>query len=127
MIYAICGLIGAGKTTYARDHFLYVTDLDYIESGLKSDQIKLTRRLSKGNGDVAHITCYPIPKERSFLDGNNAHYIWINTSPDQALKNIMKRARPRDLSNLDRVIQKNEQLLQQFRDSRIDFEIVNVF
>ena len=53
MIYFVCGLIGAGKTTWAKRHFQTLTDAD--EELSKTEQIRKTLKLSE-HGDVAHIT-----------------------------------------------------------------------
>ena len=65
----VCGLIGAGKTTWAKKQSRLVTDFDDLPDGsTKRDQIRLTKRLLK-KGDVFHITCYPKPEElRAFTD-----------------------------------------------------------
>ena len=125
MIYVICGLIGAGKTTYAHRNYKYVTDFDEI--GSKEKQIQLTKRLHKSGKTVAHITCYPTSHERVFFDTNHAQYIWINTSPEQAEKNIKSRGRTRDIENIARVVKQNTQYIDKLRRSSIDFKIIDVF
>lgn len=128
MIYIICGLIGAGKTTYAREHFDHVTDYDEI--GSKEKQIEETRRLYEEGEDVAHITCYPTPEEQDFLrtvPAEDVAYLWIATTPAQARKNILKRNRPRDMADIERVIRKNEQISYTAGRSRLPFEDIDIF
>ena len=64
MITIICGLIGAGKSTFAAENFKNFTDADLEES--KDSQIKKTLELYRKGIDVAHITCFP--KNESIYD-----------------------------------------------------------
>ncbi len=89
----VCGLIGAGKTTWTRKHAQQYTDLDELPAGSKKkDQIKQTKRLLK-KGDVFHITCYPTREElRAFKDVEK-DFVLIDTSKHQAKTNILIRGR----------------------------------
>ena len=91
MITIICGLIGAGKSTFAAENFKNFTDADLEES--KDSQIKKTLELYRKGIDVAHITCFPTLKEECMFKGLKKKYIWINTPPDICKANIKKRGR----------------------------------
>lgn len=109
MIVFVCGLIGAGKTTYCRNYFEYYTDLDEIASHRKEDQIALTLKLHNEGKTVAHITCMPSPTERTALMPEK--YIWIDTSLGQSMFNIYKRERPGEIERIHELMQANRRLL----------------
>ena len=132
MIYVVCGLIGAGKSSYSSQHFQTISDTDEKESRkeLKNDQILYTKRIYESGGDVAHITCYPTPEELAFfgtVPQEKISWIWIDTSEAQARKNILHRNRPRDLQNLSETLAKNHELAMRYWSSEIPFETVTVF
>lgn len=118
MIYVICGAIGAGKSTYARDNFKQVTE---CEDTSKHRQIMETIELSR-HGDVAHVTTLPTPEEIKYLRG--ATFIWLDTSPEQCMEGILRRGRPRDLANLPRVAEANRRILRGYRMSKLPFKVV---
>ena len=128
MIYVICGLIGAGKTTYARGNFEVYTDSDEIKS--KTDQLKLTRFFHGMGKDVAHITTYPREEEMEYfkaLPAGAVKYIWINTSERQCRKNILKRGRYCNMSHLEEAFQCNSEIVKMVQKSEIPFEFIDVF
>jgi predicted kinase len=125
MITIICGLIGAGKSTFAAENFKNFTDADLEES--KDSQIKKTLELYRKGIDVAHITCFPTLKEECVFKGLKKKYIWINTPPDICKSNIKKRGRRRDLLNLSDTLAKNESIYDCYIQSDIDFDVVEIF
>lgn len=122
MITVICGLIGAGKSTYARAHYEYVTECEAIS---KERQILDTLKLDDAGKTVAHVTCYPTQEERDSFKNRNVHYVWINTDPAQAMLNICERGRERDLEDLPRLDAKNQELFTKL--AQAGFEEIEVF
>lgn len=122
----VCGLIGAGKTTWTRKHAQQYTDLDELPAGSKKkNQIKQTKRLLK-KGDVFHITCYPTRDElRAFKDVEK-DFVLIDTSKHQAKTNILIRGRDRDLENIGSVFQANKKYWRRFKTSDLPFRKVKV-
>lgn len=110
MIHIICGLIGAGKTTYAKSHYQYVTDFDELLS--KEKQIAETLRLHNEGKTVAHITCFPTRLEQMAFYKQEPKMIWISTSLEQSMENVEARGRTRDMVNLQNVLEANMQLLK---------------
>lgn len=128
MINILCGLIGGGKTTYAKTNFKYFTDLDFMPAySTKIDQIALTKKLEQTFDRVCHITCYPTDEELQAFKKHKVKYYWIDTDPNQAKTNILIRSRDRDLANLTNVIKANQEYQQKFLKSDIDWNIVKVF
>lgn len=124
----ICGLIGAGKTTYATTHFKATTDFDFMPKySTKADQIILTKNLLKYYDEVAHITSYPSEEEIQAFKEYRCRFILIDTSLDQAKTNILIRSRERDMNNLVNVLKANEDYQKRFEKSDIHWEIVKVF
>lgn len=109
MIIFVCGIIGAGKTTYCKNYFDYYTDLDEIASGKKDDQIALTLKLHNEGKTVAYITCMPSPLERQLLKPSK--YIWIDTSLVQSMANIYMRGRPGEAERIHELMRANRRLL----------------
>lgn len=122
----VCGLIGAGKTTWTKKHAKRYTDLDELPEGsTKADQIRLTKRLLK-QGDVFYITCYPQPHELKAFDGEEKDFVMIDTNKRQAKTNILIRGRLRDLDNLDRTFHANRKYWTQLQNSNLPFRKVKV-
>lgn len=127
MIFVICGLIGAGKSSYANEHYKNVTE---CENGTKSDQVAATIGFYRSGADVAHVTTYPSDDElimAADLPPSDVEWIWIDTAPDQCRKNIIERNRPRDMSDLGFVIEKNKRLWKRFAESQLPFRHVTIF
>lgn len=128
MIYVICGLIGSGKTTYAKSNFQRFTDLDEISS--KQAQLKLTHQLHTSGETVAHITCFPTSEELAYFNSlptEQVKYIWIATSEIQCRKNILHRKCKRDIESLQQTMSKNRELASKIKHTTIPFELVDVF
>ena len=125
MIFVICGLIGAGKTTFAKANFGKVLDADEMES--KDAQFEEMQRLYAEGKDFAYITCLPTWRERQFLNARrqNVTFIWLDTDEETAHQRILERNRERDILNMWQVLRKNKELLVQKRRLHIDFVTVN--
>lgn len=122
----VCGLIGAGKTTWAKKQHGYVTDFDDLPDGsTKKDQIKLTKRLLQ-KGDVFHITCYPKDEELEAFEGARKEFVLIDTNRHQAKTNILIRNRRRDLERLGDVLQANKKYWKKYKTSDLPFRKVRV-
>lgn len=129
MIYIICGLIGAGKTTYAKKEAKendIITDID-LDGTSKEEQLRQTMDYYNKGRTVYHITCYPTLDEQETFMRADVKYIWIGTSAIQAKTNIISRARPRDINDLQATLRKNCELLYKYASSKIKFNVVNVF
>ena len=127
MLFIICGLIGAGKSTYASEHYKNVIE---CENGTKEEQIAATMRLYASGADVAHVTTYPSSEEllmAADVVPSEVEWIWIDTAPDQCRKNIIERNRPRDMNDLGFVIEKNRRLWKRFAESQLPFRHVTIF
>lgn len=128
MLIIICGLIGSGKTTFAMNNFEHYTDLDDMPAYTpKSEQIRQTKTMLGRYENVGHITCFPTEEEYLALKDLNPQWVWINTSLEQAKENILNRNRPRDMADLQRVLNYNINLLKRARRSTIRFRLINMF
>lgn len=126
-LFILCGLIGAGKTTYAKNHFQCFTDLDYFQGhSTKKMQIDWSKSLLSQGYQVCHITTYPTDEELAFAEENNAVYLLIDTSLNQCKTNILIRNRERDMQHLGDVLTANEELTRKFKTSPIKFALVNM-
>lgn len=125
MIHIVCGLIGAGKSTFASKQDGIVTE---CEQGTKKEQISRTIEAHDAGSDVWHVTTYPTMEEIAAFSGyGDVEYIWINTTIRQAYWNILERSRARDLIGLDDTRCKNEIILQKYCNSKIRFRIVDIY
>lgn len=127
MIVMVCGLIGSGKSTYAKEHYKNVTE---CETGTKREQIATTLRFYKSGADVAHVTTYPSDEELEMVadvDLSDMEWILLDTAPDQCRRNIIERNRPRDMNDLGFVIEKNRNLWKRFVESQLPFKRVTIF
>jgi hypothetical protein len=123
MIYVVCGLIGAGKSTYVRSHFDYFTE---CENGTtKPEQIEQTMGFYYSGKDVAHVTCFPTAEELEAFKNLDVKYLWIDTDPDQAFENVKSRGRQRDVNHLEYVMEKNTGYYSKL--SRSGFAEISVF
>lgn len=122
----LCGLIGAGKTTYAGNNFKVFTDLDMMRANrfgsTKTDQIALTKKLLKDNDEVCHITCYPSKSEIDSFRDYKIRYLWIDTNPLEAQKNVISRNRKRDMHRLDEIFRANRDYAWKKKTGKIEFE-----
>ena len=125
MIHVICGLIGAGKSTYAKSHYEYVTEFEDTRS--KDKQIAETIRLHKEGKTVAHITCYPTRMEQISFYQYEPKMIWIDTDYMQAMTNILNRGRQRDIAEYSRIERDNLDLFNKRGHGPFNWEFVNVF
>lgn len=126
MLTVICGLIGSGKTTYARDNFENVLDLDEI--GTKDEQIARAREAVDRGEEAAYITCCPTRAEKAFFDSlDEIHYVLVDTEPRQCLRNVIGRGRKRDLDDIGAIKAKNESYMAKLCASKIPFEHIEVF
>ena len=125
MIVFVCGLIGAGKTTYASDQDGLVSDFDNF--GSKDKQIEFTINHHLLGKKVFHITCYPTSEELELINKLHCRCLWINTELGQAMHNIVKRNRERDLQNLDATKKENIEIQRKYMNSTMKFEIINLF
>ena len=124
----VCGLIGAGKTTYAINQNMPLTDLDFMPKySRKIDQINLSKRMLKTHNEIIHITCFPTEEELNQFKDYERSFIWIDTSFEQAKTNILIRNRERDLQNIGSVLQANKKYSQMFINSTIRFDIIKLF
>lgn len=130
MIHVVCGLIGAGKTTYARSSGGIVVDLHDDDSSVclnKDEQIRTTLSYDDQGIDVWHITLYPTIAEEAAFMGRSCEYIWVNTTIAKAMENVVKRGRERDISDLSQTRKKQTDVLMKYVQSSLRFKIVNVF
>ncbi len=124
----LCGLIGSGKTTYAVRHYKHFTDLDYLpEYSRKIDQIRWTKRLLEKYDEVCHITCFPTPEELKAFQGFRKKYLLLETGFEKSKANILIRNRERDMQNLIDVLDANIHLLDQYKQSNMEWKKVKVF
>ena len=122
----LCGLIGSGKTTYAKSRFRYFTDLDYMpQFSRKLDQINWTHKLLRISDEVCHITCYPTLEELTAFRLFEKKLLWMNTSVNQAKTNILVRNRQRDMANIFNVFQSNAELQIKYQNHSSAFELIN--
>lgn len=124
MITVVCGLIGAGKSTWAKKHFEIVTE---CEDGSKEKQLAESAKLCEAGCDFAHVTCYPTEEEMQFFKGRDAAYVWINTSERQCAENIQKRGRKRDMENIVDVLNANSRYEMKKLRSDIHFKEIEIF
>lgn len=128
MLTVISGMIGAGKSTYAEKKYLYFTDYDLI--GSKTAQIEETLRLFDAGIDVAHITCFPTTEEMEAFERippDQIQYLWINTDQEQCRKNVLARARLRDLAEMGHIREKNKEYLRKYFQSKLNWQEINIF
>lgn len=122
MITIICGLIGSGKSTYAAAHFETVIE---CEDGYKDFQLE---RAKMQRDNFAYVTCYPTVAELLYFGSRkDVRWVWINTTEEQAKKNIYKRKRKRDFANIENVLIKNRKLAVKGAHTNIHFEYIDLF
>lgn len=125
MIICVCGMIGSGKTEYAKRQKGIISDFDEI--GTKEGQIKYTLNMDRKAEKVYHTTCFPTKAEREAFSGKAVKYLWINTGFNQCRENILKRNRKRDVENITDTLEKNREIFKKYEHSCILFEVINIF
>lgn len=127
MIHVVCGMIGAGKTTFCtRQDCDVVLDLDWIEN--KNKYVQIASLMDNLEKEVYYVTCYPTPLEfKAFAIVGEIEYIWINTDISQCSANILKRNRKDDSLFYKEKLQKNILYQKLYLDSDINFRIIDVF
>ena len=125
MIICVCGMIGSGKTEYAKNCGGIVSDFDDI--GTKEKQIEYTLEMDEKIGLVYHTTCFPTSEEREKFSGRDIKYIWINTGFNKCRENILKRNRRRDVEKLKETLRKNKKIYEKYEYSHIQFTIIDIF
>lgn len=125
MIICVCGMIGSGKTEYARRQKGIISDFDEI--GTKEGQIKYTLNMDQKSEKVYHTTCFPTKEEREAFGDREVKYVWINTGISQCRENILKRNRKRDVENIAETLAKNKEIYRKYEYSCIPFEVMNIF
>ena len=127
-LFLICGLIGSGKTTYAKNNFSLYTDLDDMHDyATKEQQIKWTKDLLSRSGVVAHITTYPSDIELEMTKMYDTIFVLIDSSINQCKTNILIRSRPRDMTNLTNVFNANKEYQAKIDASELDWKRINIF
>lgn len=122
----LCGLIGSGKTTYAKNNFKCFTDMDYMRPySRKIDQINWTLQLLEKEDTVCHITCMPTREELMAFKNFDKKFLWMNTTPNQARINILIRSRLRDMVDIGRVLNVNAGYFIRFQHSGSLFKLIN--
>lgn len=130
MIHVVCGLIGAGKSTFCEGQSGIVIDFrddENSEALNKDDQIRRTLEAHSDGSDVWHVTCYPTAAELRAFKEVETEYIWINTTAAQALKNIKKRGRKRDILNYSETLRRQDEILASYLSSEIRFRVIDIF
>lgn len=128
MIHIVCGLIGSGKSTYALKQKGIITECQDGELPIsKDEQILKTLEAYDQGRDVWHVTCFPTWKELDAFRYLEKEFVWINTSPRQAMSNILSRKRKRDLDNLKETRLANEDIYDKYMTSGIPFRVVDLF
>lgn len=125
MIVIVCGMIGAGKSTWSEKQNGIVSDFDEI--GSKEKQIEFTIKNHVAGKTVYHVTCYPTRDEEPLIFEYGAKCIWINTTMNKCRKNILTRGRKRDLVDISVTLDKNDAIMSRYLNSDMDFEIIDVF
>lgn len=138
MINVVCGLSGAGKTTYVLNHKKsneVIIDMDYLQDSLlkydnsaliKDLQIQIAQFFISRNIDIWYITCFPNFDEFELFK-NRSNFIWINTNLKKSLENIYKRNRKGDIEDIENIKKYNLNVLQRYRVSNIYFKVVDIF
>ncbi len=141
MIKVICGMIGSGKTTYAIENKKsddVLLDFDILKETFKINNPKLIKELqddlliyfSKKGYSIWYVTTFIGSKEYELLEKiGNIEFIWINTTENQCIKNIIKRNRSNELKELDNLIAKNKKIYNNYyiNSNNIKYNIIETF
>lgn len=131
MIHVICGMIGSGKSTYAKQNYEHV--LEYEDYGEKRLQLREAKRLHDQGGLVAYITCAPTREESIFFarlekqEPGSIEYFWIDTDFDQCIKNIKARNRKSDYSVIQARYKPNQEILCRLLSGGSRYKKITVF
>lgn len=119
----LCGLIGAGKSTWAVGRYEYITDLDAMSTRSRRRQIMETLALAEQGETVCHITTYPTAQELESFGrfAGKVRFLLVDADEAEAESRIKKRGRARDTENLDEVLRKNHMLYKLIHNGRIKF------
>lgn len=122
----LCGLIGAGKSTWAAGRYEHITDLDAMSTRSKRRQIMETLALAEQGETVCHIATYPTAQELESFGrfAGAVRFLLVDVSEDEAEARIKKRGRARDIENIDEVLKKNHTLHKLIHSGRIEFVCV---
>lgn len=126
MIHVVCGLIGSGKTTYC--HTLKCDiKLDHSTYEYQNQMVYLDQLSRNADREVYYVTCYPSSIElETFMLIDDIEYIWINTDLAKCSTNILERGRADDLLSYKEIIARNCTYAKLFRESNINFKIINL-
>lgn len=140
MVKIVCGLIGAGKTTYAINNKKtndVLLDWDLIAEALKTDnkiwiktiQDKLLQFFDSKGYDIWYITTGLNSNELELLEKiKDIEYIWINTNKKQCIENIKKRNRNDEIEYIEQLRKENEIIYNNYcNNSKIKYNVINVF
>lgn len=141
MIKVICGMIGSGKTTYAIENKKsddVLLDFDILKETFKINNPKLIKELqddlliyfSKKGYSIWYVTTFIGSKEYELLEKiGNIEFIWINTTENQCIKNIIKRNRSNEFKELDNLIAKNKKIYNNYyiNSNNIKYNIIETF
>jgi len=128
VIHVICGLMGSGKSTYARKHYKYIVEFE--DFGRKDKQLQKAKALHDKGKKVAYITCYPTTTEMEYfksLPDSSVRWLLIDTDLKQCRRNIIRRGRKSDVDVLKTRFEKNHKLLSLIARTSISFERIRVF
>lgn len=140
MIKIICGMLGSGKTTFAKNNKKskdILLDWDLIREAFQTDdfvyikavQDYLLQFYNEKGYDVWYITTYLGSNEKEMLKNiKDVEYLWINTTKRQCLENIKKRNREEETKHLENIDNVNKRIQEQYtNESEIKYKIINVF
>lgn len=130
MVICVCGLIGAGKTTYAlknKGDDDILLDYDYIRSALKINNSSIAANvincmiesvLVNNCGNTWLVRTVPRKNEMVHID----RYILINTEEKQCRDNLIRDKRlPTDIDEAQKKIKRKLNKLN------VEYEIVDLF
>lgn len=140
MIKVICGMIGSGKTTYALQNKRaddILLDWDTLVEAFHTDnplwvkgaQDILLEYFSKKNHDIWYITTKLDSNELELLNKiKDVEYIWINTTKEQCIKNIIVRNRENEREGIKGLIRANERIYNDYYINKdINYKVVEIF
>ena len=140
MVKVICGMIGSGKTTYALQNKKsddILLDWDTLVEAFHTDnpvwikgaQDILLEYFSKKNHDIWYITTGLGSNELELLNQiKDVEYIWINTTKEQCIKNIIVRNRGNETEKIKALIRANKRIYNDYYVNKdINYRIVEVF